>query len=194
MAARQAATSTSGGLRKSPAENRHGSAPACAECACAESDGFNAASIDVAFVDVVAFRWRAISIARVAIRSKLTAQRREPAAGWILAASPDQHVYFSFGRVVENLGQIRASTTCSSTGAFSLLTITPVMLVFWHRRSCCGSVRYALSAVPGCSALRHNEDDFRIQRFSDFVVRDWANWCLRVGTRPSTRTTQRLWC
>ncbi len=194
MAARQAATSTSGRSAESPAENRHGSAPACAECCVRKSDGFNAASIDVAFVDDGRIRWRAISIARVAIRSKLHGTAREPAAGWILAASPDQHCLLCFGRVVENLGQIRASTTLFITGAFSLLTITPVMLVFLAPPSCCGSVRYALSAVPGCQCPGHNEDDFRIQRFSDFVVQRLANWCLRVGTRPSTRTTSASLC
>ncbi len=139
--------------------------------ACAESDGFNAASIDVAFVDDgrIQVASHIDRTSRDQVKApRHSAENRQRAGFCSFAGS----TLFTFAlvessKISDRSGRVRP---CSSTGAFSLLTITPVMLVFWHRRSCCGSVRYALSAVPGVSTLRHNEDDFRIQRFSDFVV------------------------
>lgn len=119
--------------------------------ACAESDGFNAASIDVAFVDD----------GRIQVASHIDRTSRDQVKAPRHRAENRQRAGFcSFAgstlftlaleessKISDRSGRVRP---CSSTGAFSLLTITPVMLVFWHRRSCCGSVRYALSAVPGC--------------------------------------------
>ncbi len=57
--------------------------------ACAESDGFNAASIDVAFVDDG--RIQVASHIDRTSSDQVKARAGQPAAGWILAASPDQH-------------------------------------------------------------------------------------------------------
>lgn len=135
--------------------------------ACAESDGFNAASIDVAFVDD----------GRIQVASHIDRTSRDQVKAPRHSAENRQRadscsfcriniVYFSLEESSKNSDR--------SWGEYDpvhqpvrLLTITPVMLVFLARRSCCGS----FDTLFSCSgALRHNEDDFRIQRFSDFVV------------------------
>ena len=78
---------------------------------------------------------------------------------------------FRFGRVVENLGQVRAST--------SLLIHRCVQLVHDHAGDV-GIFRAAEAAARqfdtlvqllwGVGALRHHEDDFSVQRFGDFKV------------------------
>ncbi len=146
---------------------------------------------------MVAFRWRAISIARVAIGCEAPRHSaREPAAGWILAASPDQHCLLSLWKSHQSVKRSGRVRPCSSTGAFSLLTITPVMLVFLAPPKLLrvSSIR-SFQLFRGVSALRHNEDDFRIQRFSDFVVQRLGKLVLNVsGPDLQPERLQRLWC
>lgn len=150
MAARQAATSTSG--RSAEVTSREPARKCSSMCGMLRAQKVTDLTRRVLMspsLMMVAFRWRAISIARVAIRSKLHGTAPRTGSG-LDSCSFAGSTLFTFAlvessKISDRSGRVRP---CSSTGAFSLLTITPVILVFLHRRSCCESVRYALSTVP----------------------------------------------
>ena len=157
---------------------------------CAEGYGLHAAGVDIAFVDhggVQVTRHIDCTGGNQIEAPWHRAQNRQRAG--IPQLSRVNFDDFRFGGVVKISDRSGRVRPCSSTGAFSLLTITPVMLVFSHRRSCCASVRYALSAALGYPCLRHYKTISAFRVFAISKFRDWANWCLRVGTGPSTSTT-----
>ena len=140
--------------------------------ACAESDGFNAASIDVAFVDDgrIQVASHIDRTSRDQVKAPRHSAENRQRAGF-LQLRRINIVYFSFGRVVENLGQIRASTTLFINRCVQFVNDNAGDVgVFGTAEAVAGQFDTLFQLFRGVSALRHNEDDFRIQRFSDFVV------------------------
>lgn len=169
MAARQAATSTSGRSAESH-QQRTGTEVLqhVRNAACAESDGFNAASIDVAFVDDgrIQVASHIDRTSRDQVKAPRHSAENRQRAGF-LAASPDQRcsllLWWSRQKSRTDPGEY---DPVHQPGAFSLLTITPVILVFFAPPKLLrvSSIR-SFSCSGGVSALRHNEDDFCVQRF-----------------------------
>ena len=80
--------------------------------ACAESDGFNAASIDVAFVDDgrIQVASHIDRTSRDQVKAPRHSAENRQRAGFLQLRRINV-VHFCFGGVVKNLGQIRTGTT-----------------------------------------------------------------------------------
>ncbi|CRZ60615.1 Uncharacterised protein [Vibrio cholerae] len=140
---------------------------------------------------ISAFRCFAISIARVAIRSMLHGTQPSTRIGLVLKICITSRLacfaWSASSKISDRSGRVRPA---SSTGAFSLLMITPEMLLFLvppkleHATSMRSFSCVGLS-VPGVATNTISAP--RVLAISAFT---WlAKGCLRVGTRPSIRVT-----
>lgn len=139
---------------------------------CVESDGFNVVSIDVVFVDDGCIQVVSYIDCMSCDQVKVLWYSVENWQ-WVgfLQFCWINIVYFSFGRVVENFGQIWVSMILfinwcvqfvnDNVGDVGVFGIVEVVV---------GQFDMFFQLFWGVSVLRYNEDDFCIQCFSDFVV------------------------
>ncbi|OJI60278.1 hypothetical protein VV1062A_00197 [Vibrio vulnificus] len=138
-----------------------------------------------------AFRCFAISIARVAIRLMLHGTQPRTRIGLELKICITSS-WFCFAlsassKISDRSGRVRPA---SSTGAFSLLMITPEMFLFFvppkfEQATSIRSFSCAGLSVPGVATRTISAPS--VAAISAFT---WlANGCLRVGTRPSISVT-----
>ncbi len=132
MAARQAATSTSGrSAEVTSSEPGRKCSSICGMLRAQKVTDFTRRVWISPSLTISALRWRHISIARVAISSKLHGTQPNTGNGLLanscLGSILATLALLESSKISERSGRVRP---CSSTGALSLLIITPVMFLF----------------------------------------------------------------
>ena len=140
--------------------------------ACAESHRLHATGIDIAFVHdggVQVTRHIDCTGGDQIEAPRHRAQNRQRAG--LLQFSRINFDHFRFGRVVENLRQIRASTALLINRCVQFVNdYAGDVGVFRAAEAAASQFNTLVQLFRGIGTLRHDEDDFRVQRFRDFVV------------------------
>ena len=138
----------------------------------AERDRLHATGVDITFVhngSVQVTRHVDCTGCNQIEAPRHRAQNRQR-AGFLEFSRIDFH-HFRFGRVVENLRQIRAGTALLINRCVQFVNNNAGDVgVFRAAEAAASQFDTLIQLFRGVGALRHHEDDFRIQRFRDFVV------------------------
>ena len=140
--------------------------------ACAESHRLHATGIDITFVNDSGVQMtRHIDCTRCdQIEAPWHRAQNRQRAGF-LQFSRINFDHFCFGRVVENLGQIRASTALLINRCVQFVNdYAGDVGVFHTAEAAASQFNTLVQLFRGIGTLRHYEDDFCVQRFRDFVV------------------------
>ena len=142
------------------------------DAARAEGHGFHAAGVDIAFVDD-----GGIQVMRHVDRAggdQIEAPRHRAqywqGAAFLQLSRVDLHD-FRFRRVVEDFGQVRTGTALLVDRCIQFVDDNAGNAgVFRAAKAVAGQFNTLVQLLWRIGALRHHEDDFRVQRFGDFKV------------------------
>ncbi len=138
----------------------------------AESDGFNAAGFDIAFVNDggVQVTRHIDSAGRNQVEAPRHRAQNRQRAGFLQFSRIDFD-HLRFGRVVKDLRQIRASTALFINRRIQFVdNNTGDVGVFRAAEAAARQFDTLVQLFWRVGTLRHDKNDFRIQRFRDFIV------------------------
>ncbi|SUF13973.1 Uncharacterised protein [Salmonella enterica] len=138
----------------------------------AERDGFNAAGFDIAFVNDggVQVTRHIDSAGRNQVEAPRHCAQNRQRAGFLQFSRIDFD-HLRFGRVVKNLRQIRASTALFINRRIQFVDDNAGDVgVFRAAEAAARQFDTLVQLFWRVGPLRHDKNDFRIQRFRDFIV------------------------